>query len=59
MLAAAAGSTPGVEVRRDVTVVGLVTGAPALPGSPHVTGVRTKAGDSIPADLVVDMTGRR
>ena len=59
VLAAAAGSTPGVEVRRDITVTGLVSGAPALPGIPHVTGVRTKAGESIPADLVVDMTGRR
>ncbi len=59
VLAAAAGSTPGVEVRRDTTVRGLVSGAPALPGIPHVTGVRTRAGETIPADLVVDMTGRR
>lgn len=59
VFAAAAGSAPGVEVRRDTTVTGLVSGAPALPGIPHVTGVRTKAGECIPADLVVDMTGRR
>ncbi len=30
-----------------------------LAGVPHVTGVRTKAGEVIPADLVVDMSGRR
>jgi hypothetical protein len=30
-----------------------------LPGVPHVTGVRTKAGELFPADLVVDMSGRR
>jgi 2-polyprenyl-6-methoxyphenol hydroxylase-like FAD-dependent oxidoreductase len=57
--AAAADSTPGVEVRRGTAVAGLITGAAALPGVPHVTGVRTKAGEAIPADLVVDMTGRR
>jgi hypothetical protein len=42
-----------------VVVSGLVSGAAVLPGIPHVAGVRTKAGESIPADLVVDMTGRR
>ena len=59
VLAAAAGSAPGVEIRRDTTVTGLVSGAPALPGIPHVTGVRTRTGEAITADLVVDMTGRR
>ena len=57
--AAAAESAPGVEVRRGTAVDGLITGAAALPGVPHVSGVRTKAGEAIPADLVVDMTGRR
>jgi hypothetical protein len=57
--ATAAEATPGVEIRRGVTVAGLVTGAPARPAIPRVTGVRTKDGASIPADLVVDMTGRR
>jgi flavin-dependent dehydrogenase len=57
--AAAAEATPGAEVRRGTAVAGLITGAGALPGVPHVTGVRTRAGESIPADLVVDMTGRR
>ena len=59
VLAAAAESTPGVEIRRGTAVAGLVSGASALAGVPHVTGVRTKAGESITADLVVDMSGRR
>jgi 2-polyprenyl-6-methoxyphenol hydroxylase-like FAD-dependent oxidoreductase len=59
VLAAAAESAPGVEIRRGVAVADLVSETSALPGSPHVTGVRTKAGESIPADLVVDVTGRR
>jgi 2-polyprenyl-6-methoxyphenol hydroxylase-like FAD-dependent oxidoreductase len=59
VLAAAAESTPGVEIRRGTVVVGLVTGSRARPGVPHVVGVRTRLGESIPADLVVDMSGRR
>jgi 2-polyprenyl-6-methoxyphenol hydroxylase-like FAD-dependent oxidoreductase len=59
VLAAAAESTPGVEIRRGTPVAGLVTGTSALPGVPHVTGVRTRAGEVIPGDLVVDMSGRR
>jgi flavin-dependent dehydrogenase len=57
--AAVAQSTPGVEVRRGTAVAGLISGAAALPGVPQVTGVRTKTGEPILADLVVDMTGRR
>lgn len=59
VVAAAAEGTAGVEVRRGTAVTGLITAAAALPGVPHVTGVRTRAGESISADLVVDMTGRR
>jgi flavin-dependent dehydrogenase len=59
VIAAAAQSTAGVEIRRGTPVAGLTSGAAALSGVPQVTGVRTKAGESIPADLVVDMTGRR
>jgi len=59
VFAAAAESTPGVEVRRGTAVAGLTSGASALMGIPHVAGVRTKAGESIAADLVVDMSGRR
>ena len=59
VLATAAESTPGVEIRRGTAVVGLLTGSRARPGVPHVVGVRTRLGESIPADLVVDMSGRR
>jgi len=59
LLAAAAESTPGLEIRRGTAVVGLVTGSQARPGVPHVVGVRTRVGESLPADLVVDMSGRR
>lgn len=59
VLAAAAESTRGVEIRRGTAVAGLLTGASAQTGVPHVTGVRTKAGERIEADLVVDMSGRR
>jgi len=59
VLAAAAESTPGVEIRRGTVVVGLVTGSRARQGVPHVVGVRTRLGESILADLVVDMSGRR
>jgi flavin-dependent dehydrogenase len=59
VVAAAAEATPGVQIRRGAAVTGLTSGAGVLPGVPQVTGVRTRAGESIPADLVVDMTGRR
>lgn len=59
VLASAAEGTPGVEIRRGVAVAGLTRGASAQAGVPQVTGVRTRDGESISADLVVDMTGRR
>ena len=59
VIATQAAATRGVEVRRGTAVTGMVSGASALPGVLHVTGVRTKDGESIPADLVVDMSGRR
>jgi 2-polyprenyl-6-methoxyphenol hydroxylase-like FAD-dependent oxidoreductase len=59
VLAAAAESTPALQIRRGTAVAGLVSGASARAGIPHVIGVRTKAGERIPADLVVDMSGRR
>jgi hypothetical protein len=48
-----------VEVRRGVAIAGLTAGPSARTGIPHVTGVRTKDGEVVTADLVVDMTGRR
>jgi 2-polyprenyl-6-methoxyphenol hydroxylase-like FAD-dependent oxidoreductase len=59
VLQRAAAAEPGVTVRCGVKVTGLLT-APAAPDGrpPQVTGVRTDGGD-LPADLVVDATGRR
>jgi len=59
VLAAQAEAAEGVEVRRSTAAMGLISGATALPGIPHVAGVQTAAGEVIPADLVVDMSGRR
>ena len=59
VVAAAAAEEPGVTVRRGVRLEGFVAGAEALPGAPHVVGVRTRDGEHIPADLVVDAMGRR
>lgn len=59
VLAAAAQDEPGVTVRRGTGVTGLLAGPPARPGIPHVTGVRTSAGQQLRADLVVDATGRQ
>jgi 2-polyprenyl-6-methoxyphenol hydroxylase-like FAD-dependent oxidoreductase len=59
VLAAVAGRTPGLKIRRGVAVTGFVTGTPSAPGVPHVAGVRTGDGERILADLVVDCRGRR
>jgi flavin-dependent dehydrogenase len=58
-VASVAEATPGLRVRRGVGVEGLITGAPARNGIPHVVGVRTSGGEEVRADLVVDMSGRR
>jgi 2-polyprenyl-6-methoxyphenol hydroxylase-like FAD-dependent oxidoreductase len=49
--------TPGLKVLRGVTVDGPVTSD--ANGVPRVTGVRTRAGDELHADLVIDAMGRR
>jgi 2-polyprenyl-6-methoxyphenol hydroxylase-like FAD-dependent oxidoreductase len=59
VLARSADATPGLELRRGAPIAGLVTSTSASNGTPHVTGVRTKDGETISADLVVDVTGRR
>jgi 2-polyprenyl-6-methoxyphenol hydroxylase-like FAD-dependent oxidoreductase len=59
VLAEAAREEPRVTVRRGMRVAELVQGPAAIPGTPHVTGVRTTDGEQIHADLVVDATGRR
>jgi 2-polyprenyl-6-methoxyphenol hydroxylase-like FAD-dependent oxidoreductase len=48
-----------LDIRRGVTVTGLVAGASAAPGVPHVTGVRTADGEELACDLVIDAMGRR
>ncbi len=59
VVAAVAGQTPGLAIRRGVTVTGLVTGPESVDGVPHVTGVLTGEATATRADLVVDATGRR
>lgn len=48
-----------LDIRRGAGVIGLLSGPSATPGVPHVTGVRTSTGEDLPADLVIDATGRR
>jgi len=57
--AAALRSTPGIDVRHNTAVAELVVGTSVIDGVPHVAGVKTAAGDTITADLVVDTSGRR
>jgi 2-polyprenyl-6-methoxyphenol hydroxylase-like FAD-dependent oxidoreductase len=57
--AAAAEEQPGVVIRRGVRVTELTGGLTAIPGIPHVSGVRTSTGEKLRADLVVDAMGRR
>jgi len=58
-VAAVAGRTPGVTIRRGVAATGLL--ADPFPGTqiPHVRGVLTAGGRAVRADLVVDCGGRR
>ena len=57
-VAAVAGRTPGLTVARGVGVAGLAAGEGEQPGVPHVHGVQLAGGTTVPADLVVDCTGR-
>ena len=57
VLAGTAELESGLQVRRGVTVTGLV--ARTYDGVPHVTGVRTETGEELMADLIVDAMGRR
>jgi len=59
VVASVAGRSRRLEIRRGAPVSGLVTGPAAHNGVPHVAGVRLASGEEMPADLVVDMTGRR
>jgi 2-polyprenyl-6-methoxyphenol hydroxylase-like FAD-dependent oxidoreductase len=57
--AVAATAGPCLDIRRGACVTGLLTGAPAAGGVPNVTGVRLSDGQELPAELVIDATGRR
>jgi 2-polyprenyl-6-methoxyphenol hydroxylase-like FAD-dependent oxidoreductase len=59
VIAAAAEEQAGLTIRRGVQVTELAGGRSAIPGIPHVAGVRTSAGEEHHADLVVDAMGRR
>jgi 2-polyprenyl-6-methoxyphenol hydroxylase-like FAD-dependent oxidoreductase len=56
VFATMAESEPGLTVRRGIEAVGLTTRRHR--GIPHVTGVRTRSGQELEADLVVDAMGR-
>lgn len=57
LLRRVAEAEPGVAVRSDVDVRGLL--ADRDTARPRVRGVRTRDGEDLPADLVVDCSGRR
>jgi 2-polyprenyl-6-methoxyphenol hydroxylase-like FAD-dependent oxidoreductase len=56
VVARAAQDEPGVEVRRGTTISALELASDG--DTPHVTGVRTRSGARLRADLVVDAMGR-
>jgi 2-polyprenyl-6-methoxyphenol hydroxylase-like FAD-dependent oxidoreductase len=58
-VAAVAGRTPGVTIRRGVAATGLLTDPHTPTRPPHVRGVLTRGGRPLRADLVVDCCGRR
>jgi 2-polyprenyl-6-methoxyphenol hydroxylase-like FAD-dependent oxidoreductase len=58
-LATTLADEPNITVRRGSAVMGLVAGNSAIPGVPHVAGVRLADGEIVSADLVIDATGRR
>jgi 2-polyprenyl-6-methoxyphenol hydroxylase-like FAD-dependent oxidoreductase len=58
-LSRACARTPGLDVRRGVSVAGLLSDGEISNGVPHVVGVRADGGEEIRADLVIDAAGRR
>jgi 2-polyprenyl-6-methoxyphenol hydroxylase-like FAD-dependent oxidoreductase len=58
-VAAVAGRTPGVTIRRGVTVTGLLADSPARACVAQVRGVLAAGGQALRADLVIDCCGRR
>ena len=58
-VAAVASRTPGVTIRRGVTVTGLLADPPARARAARIRGVLAAGGRALRADLVVDCCGRR
>jgi 2-polyprenyl-6-methoxyphenol hydroxylase-like FAD-dependent oxidoreductase len=58
-MAQMAAAEPNLSIRRGVSPRELITGPSAIPGVPHIVGVRSTSGEDIRADLVVDAMGRR
>ncbi len=58
-VAAVAGRTPGVTVRRGVAVTGLLADPPTRARAARIRGVLAAGGQALRADLVVDCCGRR
>lgn len=56
---AAARAVRAIEIRHRCPVTELVTGPEVIDGVPHVTGVRTQAGETVSGDVVIDVAGRR
>jgi hypothetical protein len=52
VIAAVAAEQPGVAIRRGVRATELIGGPSAIPGVPHVAGVRTSAGEELRGDLI-------
>ena len=59
VFARAAEAQSRLKVRRGVVATGLLTGASAGGGTPHINGVRLASGEELRGDLVVDAMGRR
>lgn len=50
---------PGVTVRRETAIEGLVASPNGVGSVPHVVGLGLAGGEKLTADLVIDATGRR
>jgi len=57
--AVASAADEQLDIRRGTHATGLLDGAQAVAGVPHVTGVRLADGTELAADLVIDAMGRR
>lgn len=58
-LATTLAEEPNVVVRRGCAIEALVAGTEVILGVPNVIGVRLASGEVVPAELVIDASGRR